>query len=132
LAIHILSIMPNSAATERLFSQFGIIHSRLHNCLSIEKVWKQALVRADTITQYGCLHGVKRKFADIDSEDSDSVCQNTGATACHNTVPASTPGIPAPIPVPALVPAPVPKYLACPYPTLQVPTTSPCCRLILP
>ena len=55
LAIHILSIVPNSAATKRLFSQFGIIHSKLCNRLSVEKVRKQALVRSDTITWHGFL-----------------------------------------------------------------------------
>ena len=38
LAIHILSIVLNSAATEQLFSQFGIIHTKLRNRLSVEKV----------------------------------------------------------------------------------------------
>lgn len=75
LAIHVLSITPNSAATERLFSQFGIIHSRLRNRLSVEKVRKQALVRADTITRHGFLRGNKRKF--IETEDDDSMTTPT-------------------------------------------------------
>ncbi|OAX30679.1 hypothetical protein K503DRAFT_806888 [Rhizopogon vinicolor AM-OR11-026] len=29
LAMHILSIVPNSAATERIFSQFGVIHTKI-------------------------------------------------------------------------------------------------------
>ncbi|KAG2066947.1 hypothetical protein BDR04DRAFT_1215192, partial [Suillus decipiens] len=48
LAMHILSVVPNSTATERIFSQFGIIHTKLRNRLSPDKVRKQALVKFDT------------------------------------------------------------------------------------
>ncbi|KIK73496.1 hypothetical protein PAXRUDRAFT_71206, partial [Paxillus rubicundulus Ve08.2h10] len=59
LALALLSVVPNSAATERVFSQFGIIHSCLCNCLSSEKVCKQALVRSDMIVRYSSIHCVK-------------------------------------------------------------------------
>ncbi|OJA14887.1 hypothetical protein AZE42_12642 [Rhizopogon vesiculosus] len=55
LAMHILSIVPNSTATEHIFSQFGVIHTKLRNCLDPEKVHKQALVKSNTIAQHGSL-----------------------------------------------------------------------------
>ncbi|KIM61543.1 hypothetical protein SCLCIDRAFT_70236, partial [Scleroderma citrinum Foug A] len=85
LAIHILSIVPNSAATERLFSQFGIIHLKLRNRLSVEKVRKQALVRSDTITRHGFLRGAKRKFIEIDEDDAPP--QNSNS---HTSIACST------------------------------------------
>lgn len=73
LAMHILSIVPNSAATERIFSQFGVIHTKLRNRLDPEKVRKQALVKSDTIAQHGSLRQRKRKFfADSDDESESN------------------------------------------------------------
>ncbi|KIK95260.1 hypothetical protein PAXRUDRAFT_73735, partial [Paxillus rubicundulus Ve08.2h10] len=69
LALALLSVTPNSVATEHIFSQFGIIHSCLCNCLSSEKVHKQASVHSDTIVQYGSIHCVKQFF--FDEPDSD-------------------------------------------------------------
>lgn len=85
LAIHILSIVPNSAATERLFSQFGIIHSKLRNRLSVEKVRKQALVRSDTITRHGFLRGAKRKFIEIDEDDAPPQNSNSRTSIACST-----------------------------------------------
>ena len=82
LAIHILSIVPNSAATERLFSQFGIIHTKLRNRLSVEKVRKQALIRSDTITRHGFLRGAKRKFVEIDEDDASLQGSNSVPSVC--------------------------------------------------
>ncbi|RXW18608.1 hypothetical protein EST38_g7244 [Candolleomyces aberdarensis] len=47
LAIHILSIAPNSASTECLFSMFGTTHTKRRNCLSPSKVHKAAVIRMD-------------------------------------------------------------------------------------
>ncbi|KIN93073.1 hypothetical protein M404DRAFT_36423 [Pisolithus tinctorius Marx 270] len=98
LAIHILSVVPNSAATEQLFSQFGIIHSKLCNHLSVEKVCKQALVRADTITQHGYLRGVKRKFVEVGDDDNELPVaiplQMAGVqTSCPTSTTTSLPGL---------------------------------------
>lgn len=41
-------MVPNSAATERVFSLFGIVHTKLRNRLDKEKVRKQVLVQVDT------------------------------------------------------------------------------------
>jgi hypothetical protein len=51
--MRILSIVPNSAATERLFSRFGIIHSRLRNRMAPELVRQIVLVKADTERKHG-------------------------------------------------------------------------------
>ncbi|KAH9931247.1 ribonuclease H-like domain-containing protein, partial [Fomitopsis serialis] len=51
LAMRILSIVPNSAATERLFSLMGTIHTDRRNRLDAGRVRKMALVKGDINTQ---------------------------------------------------------------------------------
>ncbi|OJA10607.1 hypothetical protein AZE42_11799 [Rhizopogon vesiculosus] len=84
--MHILFIVPNSAATERIFSQFGVIHTKLRNRLHLEKVRKQALVKSNTIAQHGSLRQRKRKrkrkrkffFADSDDESDPIITLHIG------------------------------------------------------
>jgi hypothetical protein len=45
LAIRVLSIIANTAATERNFSDFGITHTKIRNQLSVEKVHKANVVK---------------------------------------------------------------------------------------
>ena len=45
LAVYILSVVPNSAAVERIFSDFGITHTKLRNCLSTENIHKISVLR---------------------------------------------------------------------------------------
>ncbi|KAJ6460339.1 ribonuclease H-like domain-containing protein [Mycena sanguinolenta] len=45
LAVHVLSILPNSTGPERAFSEFGMIHTKRRNRLAPEKVHKTSLVR---------------------------------------------------------------------------------------
>ncbi len=47
LAIRILSVIANSGACERTFSDFGIILTKIRNLLSVEKVHKTNTVRMD-------------------------------------------------------------------------------------
>ncbi|KII85324.1 hypothetical protein PLICRDRAFT_67453, partial [Plicaturopsis crispa FD-325 SS-3] len=47
LALVILSIVPNSAATERLVSKFGSVHSKSRNCTNAERVRKTTLLKTD-------------------------------------------------------------------------------------
>jgi hypothetical protein len=47
LAVRILSILPNSAGPERVFSEFGMIHTKRGNRLDPEKVHKTSLLRSD-------------------------------------------------------------------------------------
>lgn len=44
-AVHLLSIVPNSAGAERAFSQMGLIHTRSRNRLHVQKVHKMVMVR---------------------------------------------------------------------------------------
>ncbi|RPA88727.1 hypothetical protein L873DRAFT_1755863 [Choiromyces venosus 120613-1] len=46
LALHLYPVCPNSASCERVFSSFGIIHSKLKNTLSFEKVAAIGKVKA--------------------------------------------------------------------------------------
>ncbi|KAJ7066054.1 hypothetical protein C8F01DRAFT_1345873 [Mycena amicta] len=47
LAIHVLTILPNSAGPERIFSEFGSIHTKRRNRLNVDKVHKTAVLRQD-------------------------------------------------------------------------------------
>jgi len=66
LAMVLMSVVPNSAATERLFSMFGIVHTKLRNRLHPEKARKQVLVRSDTAAKFGVIKR-KRKFVSEDT-----------------------------------------------------------------
>lgn len=46
LAIHLLSVTPNIASSERLFSEMGIIHTKLRNRLGHEKVRDTSVLKA--------------------------------------------------------------------------------------
>jgi hypothetical protein len=47
LAIHILSVVANSAGCERAFSHMGLVHTAIRSKLSIEKVRKATIVGMD-------------------------------------------------------------------------------------
>jgi hypothetical protein len=47
LAIHILSIIANSAGCERVFSQMGLVQTKCRSRLGLDKVRKTALIRMD-------------------------------------------------------------------------------------
>ncbi|KAL1739125.1 ribonuclease H-like domain-containing protein [Schizophyllum fasciatum] len=70
LAMTLLSVVPNSALVERIFSLFGIIHSKHRNRQSPEKVRKAALLRQDTLARFGRpSNRCKRRFSDTQDED---------------------------------------------------------------
>jgi hypothetical protein len=75
-AIHMLSIVVNSAGCERVFSCFGITHTRLRSHLSLEKVQKATIVKMDLQrchVEAGLIHRrCKRKFGAAFEEDSTS------------------------------------------------------------
>ncbi|KZT64566.1 hypothetical protein DAEQUDRAFT_805358, partial [Daedalea quercina L-15889] len=63
LALRIASIVPNTASTERMFSQLKLIPTAIRNRISHEKVWKQSLVRASVMCTHPMrLRGQKRAF----------------------------------------------------------------------
>lgn len=74
LAIHILTIIANTAATERNFSQFGIIHSKLRNRLKVAKIHKTAMVKAELRREHegaGLVASRKKRKLGLDDEPSD-------------------------------------------------------------
>ena len=93
MALIILSAVPNSAATEWVFSQFGIIHSKYHNHMHPDKVHKITLVKADIAQEFGIPKRSKQKFASLENfeQDDNEV----------NPPPLSTPTPPVPAPAPA-------------------------------
>lgn len=64
-------MVPNSAAVERIFSMFGIVHTKLRNRLGKGKVRKQVLVRSDTARTFGTGSRLKRKFGEESDDDDD-------------------------------------------------------------
>ena len=52
LAIHILSIVANSAGCERAFSHMGLVHTGIHSKLGVKKVCKTTMVGMDI----KCMH----------------------------------------------------------------------------
>ncbi|KAF8492994.1 hypothetical protein F5888DRAFT_1908864 [Russula emetica] len=71
-----LSIVVNSAGCERVFSHFGITHTKHRSRLSLEKVQKTAIVKMDlqhSHVEAGLIHRrCKRKFGAAFEEDSTS------------------------------------------------------------
>lgn len=47
LAIHILSVVANSAGCERAFSHMGLVHTGIRSKLSIDRVRKTTIVGMD-------------------------------------------------------------------------------------
>lgn len=76
LAIHLLSVIANSAGCKRAFSTFGITHTKIRNKLSAEKVHKTAVVKMDirrAHAQAGLLRPrQKQKFGEESPSSSSS------------------------------------------------------------
>jgi hypothetical protein len=95
LAIRILSVIANSGACERTFSDFGIILTKIRNLLSIEKVHKTNTVRMDIRRRHTALGLVpkrgKRKLGDDDEPqdpeaEADEECDLTFTTLARRLV----------------------------------------------
>lgn len=75
-AIRILSVIANSASCERLFSLFGIIHTKLRNRLGHQQVDKIARLRLELQREHaraGRLRSrLKRKLSNLDGEPKDA------------------------------------------------------------
>ncbi|KAG6917691.1 hypothetical protein DXG01_001461 [Tephrocybe rancida] len=70
LALHIHSATPNSAAMERIFSQFGVKHSKHRNHMHPEKIRKEVLLKTNTLAQFGPPPRQKCVFGNNDSDDA--------------------------------------------------------------
>ena len=90
LAIHILSIVANSAGCERAFSHMGLVHTSICSKLGVEKVRKTTMVGMDIKCMHleaGLLHKRgKQKFtseagtqeSDVDNSESATDSLNIG------------------------------------------------------
>ncbi|KAL6307080.1 ribonuclease H-like domain-containing protein [Sparassis latifolia] len=81
LAIRILSIIANSADTERVFSDMGLEQTKLRNCLTVERLRKRVMVKMN-IKRLHKTHGLrrdrkKRKFEALSSHTMNSVSSST-------------------------------------------------------
>jgi hypothetical protein len=79
LAIHIYSIIANSGATERNFSDYGNIQTKKHSLLKIEKVHKTNVLHMDILHRHAELGYTesrgKRKLGGADSEGTNYVAE---------------------------------------------------------
>ncbi|KAL0071845.1 hypothetical protein AAF712_000767 [Marasmius tenuissimus] len=75
LAIHILLIVPNSAATESTFSTFGCIQTKTRNKLHPQKVHKTTVVKTDCLRSHQAANLVpvrkKRQFGKVVEAEED-------------------------------------------------------------
>ncbi|KAG5641441.1 hypothetical protein DXG03_005215, partial [Asterophora parasitica] len=71
VAMRIHSATPNTASTERIFSQFGVEHSKHRNRTHPEKIRKEVLLKTDTMAAYTLPPDHKRKFGVDDESDNE-------------------------------------------------------------
>ncbi|CAE7074308.1 unnamed protein product [Rhizoctonia solani] len=76
LAIHVLSVVSNSAGCERLFSQMGYVQTKHRSRLEVERVRNTVVLKNALMHEYQPrIRGVKRKFCDLDcnaNQDAES------------------------------------------------------------
>lgn len=74
LAIHVLSVVANSAGCERAFSHMGLVHTGIRSKLKVEKVRKTTMVGMDLKRMHlgaGLLHNRdKRNFTGFTQQDN--------------------------------------------------------------
>ena len=81
LAMRVLSVVPNSAATERIFSKMGIIHSKLRSRMSPEKVRAAVLVSEDIARRFPRpTRRLKRSFGDFENADAQPDSESSGCS----------------------------------------------------
>ncbi|KAG6824095.1 hypothetical protein H0H92_008019, partial [Tricholoma furcatifolium] len=72
LAMRIHSVTPNSAATECIFSQFGVKHTKHRNRTHPEKIRKEVLLKTNTMARFGPPPRCKHMFGEEDNGDIES------------------------------------------------------------
>ncbi|KAG6853269.1 hypothetical protein H0H87_008702, partial [Tephrocybe sp. NHM501043] len=70
MAMCILSITPNSASTEQIFSQFGVKHTKHRNRMHPDKIHREVLLKMDATEKHGLPPRHKCKFGDEDKNGS--------------------------------------------------------------
>ncbi|GAA6045977.1 hypothetical protein JCM8097_005470, partial [Rhodosporidiobolus ruineniae] len=89
LARHLLAIVPNTGANERVFSSWGLIHTKTRNRLGHELFLSSSsraaanayntLVEADDLIDEDGLEGMFRAwFATLDQEEEDAYLEDDG------------------------------------------------------
>lgn len=71
LALQVFSMATSSSSSERNFSTFGFIHSKLRNHLSADRVQKLVYIKTNT--------NILAKSSASDPEDSDSALSSDGS-----------------------------------------------------
>jgi hypothetical protein len=62
-----------AAASERNFSTFGFVHSKLRNCLGPEKVKKLVYIKTNAMQMSDTKDGHPECYAAIDSDEEEEV-----------------------------------------------------------
>ncbi|KAG5640471.1 hypothetical protein DXG03_008547 [Asterophora parasitica] len=98
MAMQILSITPNSAPTEHIFSQFGVKHTKHRNRTHPDKIRKEVLVKSDTTSKYGLPPRHKWKFGDDDSDNDNTHVMDVPSSGPSDTLtsPSSSALLPHP------------------------------------
>jgi len=88
-----MAIVANSACTERVFSKFGAVHTKLRNRMHPDKARKMTLLKMDISQTYGAPpRGRKRKLSDDDDDETSAQAPvNRTETAPAMPANASTP-----------------------------------------
>ncbi|KZT19628.1 hypothetical protein NEOLEDRAFT_1151838 [Neolentinus lepideus HHB14362 ss-1] len=79
LAIRVLTVVVNSAATERVFSELGLVITKVRNRLELDKAQKMSIVKSqirrshERAGSHSRQH-LKRKFSIIDDDGSRALC----------------------------------------------------------
>jgi hypothetical protein len=87
LAIHILSVVANSAGCERAFSHMGLVHTTIRSRLGIEKVRKATIVGMDLKRMHieaGLLRGRSKRNFTSGSETGGQESQDESESAGDN------------------------------------------------
>jgi hypothetical protein len=89
IAMRIMAIVANSACTERVFSKFGTVHTKIRNRMHPDKARKMTLLKMDIVQTYGAPpRGRKRKHSDDDDDEETSVQAPANQS---ETAPANSP-----------------------------------------
>jgi hypothetical protein len=90
----IMAIVANLACTERIFSKFGAVHTKIHNRMHPDKVRKMTLLKMDISHTYGPPpRSHKRKFGDDEGTlsqsppDQSTSSTETDVDASDNSIP---------------------------------------------
>ncbi|THU99524.1 hypothetical protein K435DRAFT_608724, partial [Dendrothele bispora CBS 962.96] len=77
LAMRIMSMVPNSASTERTFSKFGAVHTKARNRMGFEKTRKIVVID----THIARIHGVAPTYKRKRNEDAHEITNATTPAA---------------------------------------------------